>query len=82
VQEHIERRFVEDELRYWKAPGVAVALVRDGETMFSAGYGMRDLEGSKPVTADTALHRRNEPSCPDHNAEILYNRGRPALVWL
>jgi CubicO group peptidase (beta-lactamase class C family) len=34
-------------------PGVSVAIVKDGKVVFSKGFGLRDVEGKKPVTADT-----------------------------
>jgi CubicO group peptidase (beta-lactamase class C family) len=34
-------------------PGVAVAVVEDGEFAWAAGYGMADLENSVPVTPET-----------------------------
>ena len=36
-------------------PGVAVALVSRGETVFAQGYGLRDLESGEPVTPDTVF---------------------------
>ena len=34
-------------------PGVAIALVENGRTVFAKGYGLRDVESGAPVTADT-----------------------------
>lgn len=34
-------------------PGLAVAIVRDGEVAWAAGYGYADLETGRPMTADT-----------------------------
>jgi len=36
-------------------PGVAVALVSRGETVFAQGYGLRDLESGESVTPDTVF---------------------------
>ena len=36
-----------------KAPGVSAAVVQDGELVWSAGFGMADLENSVPVTSQT-----------------------------
>lgn len=36
-------------------PGVAVAIVKDGETVFQRGYGLRDVERGEPVTPDTVF---------------------------
>jgi len=35
------------------APGVSVALLRDGEMVYRRGYGSRDVERSLPATPDT-----------------------------
>jgi CubicO group peptidase (beta-lactamase class C family) len=37
----------------WKAPGLAVALVRKDETFFVRGFGARDVEANAPVTGET-----------------------------
>jgi CubicO group peptidase (beta-lactamase class C family) len=37
----------------WKVPGLAMAVVRDGEVIFSKGYGYRDVEKKLPVTPQT-----------------------------
>ncbi len=36
-----------------KTPGASVAVVQDGEIVWSAGFGMADLESSLPATAQT-----------------------------
>src|SRR4029077_5969812 len=36
-----------------KAPGVSAAVVQDGEFVWSAGFGMADLENSVPATSQT-----------------------------
>ncbi len=37
----------------WKVPGLAVALVKDGEVIYSKGFGVRDAAQKLPVTEDT-----------------------------
>ncbi|MES1243249.1 MAG: serine hydrolase [Acidobacteriota bacterium] len=37
----------------WKVPGLAVAIVKDGEVIYSKGFGFRDREKKLPVTEDT-----------------------------
>ena len=44
---------VEQAIADFKVPGVAIAVVADGEIIKSAGYGVRDVERSLPVTPDT-----------------------------
>lgn len=37
----------------WHVPGVAVALVHGGETVFAQGFGFADVDARRPVTPDT-----------------------------
>lgn len=46
-------RAIEDELRETRAPGAAVAIVRDGEPVYVRAFGVRSLEERTPVTPDT-----------------------------
>ena len=50
--ESIER-FIVEQLAAWEVPGCAVAAVRDGDVVLTAGWGRRDLEADLPVTSDT-----------------------------
>src|SRR5256886_17650474 len=43
--------YVEQALRDWRVPGVAVAVVRNDSVVFSKGYGVREL--GKPARVDT-----------------------------
>jgi CubicO group peptidase (beta-lactamase class C family) len=45
--------FVEQARETWKYPGVAVAVIRDGEVIRAEGYGSRDVENELPVTENT-----------------------------
>jgi CubicO group peptidase (beta-lactamase class C family) len=45
--------WIATELTRWKVPGIAIAVVQDGEVIHSQGYGYRDLEAKQPVTSDT-----------------------------
>lgn len=47
--------FVMAQLKEWDVPGCAVAIVKDGEVMLAKGYGLRDVAGKKPMTAQTLL---------------------------
>jgi len=40
-------------LAAFDVPGMAIAVVRDGETVLLKGYGLRDVERGLPVTPDT-----------------------------
>jgi CubicO group peptidase (beta-lactamase class C family) len=37
----------------WKIPGLAVAVVQNGEVAFARAYGLRDVEAGLKVTTDT-----------------------------
>lgn len=45
--------FIEMTRQEWQVPGIAVAAIRDGEVVFSSGFGSRDVERDLPVTAKT-----------------------------
>ncbi len=45
--------FIEEKRAAWQVPGVAVAVVKDGETIFSQGFGKRNVEDDLPVTPET-----------------------------
>jgi CubicO group peptidase (beta-lactamase class C family) len=48
-------RTVQQTLRAWEVPGVAVAIVRDGEVIYLKGFGVRELGRADPVTPDTVF---------------------------
>ena len=37
----------------WRVPGLALGIVRDGETLYCAGYGLGDVESGEAVTPET-----------------------------
>jgi CubicO group peptidase (beta-lactamase class C family) len=37
----------------WRTPGLAIAVVKDGQVVFSKGYGVRELGKSEPVDTRT-----------------------------
>ncbi|MBS0624904.1 MAG: serine hydrolase [Verrucomicrobia bacterium] len=44
---------VEKALKEYEVPGIAIGIVVDGQVILAKGYGFRDLEKKKAVTADT-----------------------------
>jgi CubicO group peptidase (beta-lactamase class C family) len=46
-------RFVEQQLKLWNAPGVSIAVVKDGRVILARGYGLRDVANKLPMTAET-----------------------------
>jgi CubicO group peptidase (beta-lactamase class C family) len=45
--------FVEGARKSWDVPGLAVAIVKDGEVVLAKGYGVRDVARNLPVTPET-----------------------------
>ena len=45
--------FIEGLLEEWEVPGLAIAVVKDGEVIYSEGFGLRDVEQGLPVTPRT-----------------------------
>lgn len=46
-------RIVQKAMEAQPAPGMAIAIVRDGELVYTKGYGLRKMGASEPVTPDT-----------------------------
>ena len=44
---------VEEFMEAWQVPGLAMAIVHEGEPAFIKAYGLRDVEAGLPVTTDT-----------------------------
>src|SRR5579884_3128296 len=47
--------FVQETMRDWEVPGLALAIAKDGEIVLSKGFGFRDVERTLPVTPDTLV---------------------------
>jgi CubicO group peptidase (beta-lactamase class C family) len=46
---------IEDIMKQYKAVGVSVAIVENGQTIYAKGYGFRDLKQKLPVTSGTVF---------------------------
>jgi CubicO group peptidase (beta-lactamase class C family) len=42
-----------DAIKAWEVPGMAIAIVKNGEVVFAQGFGLRDVERKLPVTPRT-----------------------------
>lgn len=47
--------FIADAMKSWNVPGLALAIVKDGEVVLKKGYGVRNVKAGTPVTADTVF---------------------------
>ena len=45
--------WIQNGMEQWQIPGMAVAVVKDGEVILAAGYGVLKIGDSHPVDADT-----------------------------
>jgi serine beta-lactamase-like protein LACTB len=60
-----------------KAPGTSVAVVEDGKIVWSAGFGMADLENSVPATPQTLYRLASiSKSLTATAAMLLWERGK------
>ena len=46
-------RLIAEVMEEWKVPGLAVAVVQNGDVTFVRPYGLRDVEAGLKVTTDT-----------------------------
>jgi CubicO group peptidase (beta-lactamase class C family) len=47
------QEFIKQTLELWHVPGLAVAVVKDGQVILCEGFGLRNMSSGLPVTADT-----------------------------
>ncbi len=48
-------RCLKEKMEEWKVPGLALAIVKDGNVILSGGYGLRNKAGNKEVTENTVF---------------------------
>ena len=71
---------VEKTLGEWNVPGVAISIVKDGETVLAEGFGFKDLENKKPMTPNTVLPIGSaSKSFTSMSAAILVEEGK--MEW-
>lgn len=47
--------FVEKEMKNWKVPGAAIAIIKDDKVILAKGYGYADVKTKRPVTTRTVF---------------------------
>jgi CubicO group peptidase (beta-lactamase class C family) len=45
--------YIQQGMKDWNIPGLAIAIVKDGKVVVMKGYGVRDMETKEPVDANT-----------------------------
>lgn len=46
-------QFIPEQMQKWKLPGLAIAVVQNGQVIYSQGFGQRDIKNNLPVTTKT-----------------------------
>src|SRR5437763_10464112 len=46
-------QFIPQQMQKWKVPGLAIAVVQNGQVIYSRGFGLRNVKDNLPVTAKT-----------------------------
>lgn len=46
-------KYIEEAYQNWEIPGLAIAIVKNNQVVFSKGYGVTDTETNKPVDENT-----------------------------
>lgn len=47
------RQYINDEMKRWQVPGLAVALVKDGQVLMHEGFGVKNIRVGTPVDDQT-----------------------------
>lgn len=47
--------YIREAIQKFEVPGLAIAVVKDGEVVFARGYGVCEVDGDQPVTKDTVF---------------------------
>src|SRR5262245_5695092 len=72
--------FVEQVMKDWHVPGIAVAIVKDGHVVYAKGYGYRDVKKGLKVTPDT-LFAIGSCSKPFTATSLAMPVGEGKLDW-
>jgi len=48
-------QFIEEKIKEWKVPGIAIAVVKDNTTVYKKSFGYRDIKRNLKVTPDTVF---------------------------
>ncbi|MEN8224130.1 MAG: serine hydrolase [Bacteroidota bacterium] len=86
AQRNIEKKlkvldaYYEQAIADWNVPGLAVAIVKDGEIIFSKGYGTRNIETGEEVDGNTLFAiASNSKSFTSAALAMLVDEGK--LSW-
>jgi len=73
-------QYIQESMRSWSCPGVALAVVKGDEVIHQAVFGLRDVENQLPLTADTRFAMASvTKSFTALSAALLVDEGK--LDW-
>ncbi len=70
---------IADAMEEWKIPGLAIAVVQNGEVTLVGVYGLRDVEAGLKVTTDTVPNRLGHEVVHRHGPGAVDGRAAPRL---
>lgn len=69
--------YITREMQRWNVPGLAVAIVKDGEVVISKGYGVRSMDSKNPVNENTLFQiASNTKAFTGTSLAILTEQGK------
>jgi CubicO group peptidase (beta-lactamase class C family) len=72
--------YIQNGLKDWNLPGLAVVIVKDGKVILMKGYGIRDTESKKPVDENTLfMIASNTKLFTGSSLAMLETQGRVSL---
>ena len=71
-------RLIAETMDEWKVPGLAIAVVQNGEVVLLSAYGLRDVEAGLKVTTDTQFLIGSVDPRYAHREPIMSLQGRCA----
>jgi hypothetical protein len=75
-------RLITQAMDEWKIPGLAVAVVQNGEAPLARAYGLRDVEAGSSVTTDTQpMGRRRPDSIFESGSTMMYLAEKAVRFW-
>ncbi|MFT4678388.1 MAG: CubicO group peptidase (beta-lactamase class C family) [Litorivivens sp.] len=73
-------KYIEESRQAWNIPGMAVAIVKDGEVVLSKGYGVRNIDNELPVDDKTLFAiASNTKAYTSAALAILVDEGK--ITW-
>lgn len=74
------QEYYEQSIQDWEVPGMAIAIVKDGETIFAKGFGVKNINTQEPVDSKTMFPiASNSKAFTAASLAILVDEGK--ISW-